>query len=283
MGVAQIASSSSVSRKPARAVRKKPAAARLAPAAELLVEVWRRARTVREIPAACRPRDLSEAYKLQSLVAAKLGLTRAGWKIGCTSDAARKIMKSDGPFAGRVFLSRCFVSGTTLDAAKYALRGLEGEFAFVLGRDLKPRKQPYTRAEVLEAIDDLYPAIEVVDSRYDDFRKVTLPELVADMGCNGALIVGAPVKNWRKLDLAKAKVAMRVGRKTVGKGSGAAVMNEDPVAALLWLANNPCAPEGLKAGEIVTTGTCTGLHIAAAGDKIVAGFDGMGEVALNFV
>ncbi|MBL0931324.1 MAG: fumarylacetoacetate hydrolase family protein [Alphaproteobacteria bacterium] len=262
---------------------KRKAGGRLAPAVGYLSEVWRMGQTLPALPASCRPRDLAEAYRLQSLVAAALGLTRAGWKIGCTSEPARKIMKSDGPFAGRAFLSRCFVSGTSFAAAQYRLRGVEGEFAFVLGKNLKPRKKPYSRAEVLAAIEDLHPAIEVVDSRYTDFRKVTLPELVADMGCNGALVVGLPVKGWRKLDLAKTKVAMRAGRKIVGKGTGAAVMDEDPIAALVWLANNPCTPEGLLAGEIVTTGTCTGLHIAAAGDKIVAGFDGMGEVALNFV
>jgi len=262
---------------------KRKAGGRLAPAVDFLSEVWRMGQTLPHLPASCRPRDLDEAYKLQSLVAAELGLTRAGWKIGCTSAPARQIMKADGPFAGRVFLARCFLSGTSFAAEQYRLRGIEGEFAFVLGKNLKPRKKPYTRAEVLAAIDDLHPAIEVVDSRYTDFRKVSLPELVADMGCNGALVVGAPVKNWRKLDLAKAKVSMRVGRKIVGKGKGAAVMDEDPVAALVWLANNPQTPEGLLAGEIVSTGTCTGLHIAAPGDKVVASFEGIGAVELSFV
>ncbi|MCM0020955.1 MAG: hypothetical protein NBV67_13235, partial [Tagaea sp.] len=133
------------------AAKKKPGG-RLAPAAATLAECWQMGQTVAALPESCRPRSLAEAYKVQALLEKELGFERAGWKIGCTSAAARAIMKSAGPFAGRVFLARCHASGVALAAGQHRMRGLEAEFAFVLGKNLKPRKKPYTRAEMLAAI-----------------------------------------------------------------------------------------------------------------------------------
>lgn len=266
---------------PGKKLGRKPGG-RLAPAVDLLAEVWRMGQTLPALPESCRPKNLTEAYKVQALLEAELGFERAGWKIGCTSAVARAILKADGPFAGRVFLARCHASGAAIASEQHRMRGLEAEFAFVLGKDIKPRKKPYSRAEMLAAVDDLHPAIEIVDSRYTDWLKVTLPELVADMGSNGALIVGPPAKNWRRKDLAKVAVTMAAGGKVVGKGKGADVMGH-PLDALAWLANHPPSPEGLKAGEVVTTGTAAGFHRAGPKDKAVARFAGIGKVELSFV
>lgn len=263
------------------AAKKKPGG-RLAPAVELLADVWRMGQTLPGLPESCRPKNLAEAYKVQALLEAELGFERAGWKIGCTSATARAILKSDGPFAGRVFLARCHASGVAIAAEQHRMRGLEAEFAFALGKDLKPRKRPYTRAEILAAVEYLHPAIEIVDSRYTDMMKVSLPELVADMGANGALIVGEPAKNWRRKDLAKVAVTMEANGKVVGKGTGADVLG-NPLDALAWLANNPPVPEGLKAGEVVTTGTATGLYRAGPDDDALATFEGIGKVEVSFV
>jgi 2-keto-4-pentenoate hydratase len=154
--------------------------------------------------------------------------------------------------------------------------------AFVLAKDLKPRKKPYTRAEVAAAVGDLHPAIEIIDSRYTDWLKVTLPELVADLGANGALIVGPAAKGWRRRDLAALGVTMRAGGKVVGKGKGGDALGH-PLEALRWLANNPATKAGLAAGEIVTTGTCTGFYRAQAGDKVSCDFGPLGKVSLAFV
>ena len=254
----------------------------VAKAVAYLVDAFSIGNPLPELPEACRPRTLAEAYAVQAALVETLGIQTAGWKIGCTSEAARKILKSDGPFAGRVFLPRCFVSGSRIPGGAYPMRALEGEFAFFLGKNLKPRKKPYSRAEVLAAVEDLHLAIEIIDSRYVDWLKVTLPEIVADLGANGALVVGPPVKGWRRRDLGAVTVTMRAGGKVVGKGKGADALGH-PLEALRWLANNPATKEGLSAGEIVTTGTCTGLHRAGAGDKVSCDFGPLGKVAFAFV
>jgi 2-keto-4-pentenoate hydratase len=251
-------------------------------AVDLLVEAYTMGMKLEALPESLRPTTIAAAHALQRAFVAALHIEPAGWKIGCTSAAARAILKAKGPFAGRVLLPRCFASGATLPGSGYAMRGLEGEFAFVLAKDLKPRKRPYTRAEVLAAIGDLHPAVEIVDSRYADWGKVTLPEIVADMGANGALVVGPPAKGWRRLDLAKVGVTMRAGGKVVGRGKGGDALG-DPVEALRWLANNPASKDGLRAGEIVSTGTCTGLHRAGASDRVACDFGPLGKVAFAFV
>jgi 2-keto-4-pentenoate hydratase len=251
-------------------------------AVDLLVEAYTTGMTLAGLPAAGRPKTPRAGAALQARFVSALGLETAGWKIGCTSAAARTLLKAKGPFAGRVFRMRCFASGATLRGAGYRTRGIEGEFAFVLGKDLKPRKRPYTRAEVAAAVADLLPAIEIVDSRFTDIKAVSLPELVADLGINGALVVGAPVKGWRRRDLAAVPVTMRAGGRIVGKGRGADALGH-PLDALCWLANNPPSAGGLRAGEIVSTGTCTGLYRAAAADKVSCDFGPLGKVAFAFV
>jgi 2-keto-4-pentenoate hydratase len=256
---------------------------RAAQAADALGEAFAIGTTLSELPASCRPRTLKEAYAVQAAFVASVAIETAGWKIGCTSDAARAIiLKAKGPFAGRVFLPRCFASGTVIPNSSYPMRGIEGEFAFVLAKNLKPRTRPYTRAEISAAVADLHLAIEIIDSRYTDWLKVSLPELVADLGANGALIVGPPVSNWRQHDLVAVTVTMRSGGRIVGKGRGGDALGH-PLDALRWLANNPATKDGLCAGEIVSTGTCTGLHQAAPGDKVSCHFGPLGKVTFAFV
>lgn len=254
----------------------------LARAVEIMADAWQVGTALIELPEECRPKTAAEGMQLQDALAEALGFELGGWKIGCTSEYAQKLLKTDGPFAGRVFAARCNLSGATLSGLVYKLRGLEGEFAFVLGKDLKPRKRPYTRAEVRDAVMELRPAIEIVDSRFTDWLAVNTPSLIADMGCNAALILGAPVKGWKKIDLTKATAKMKVDGKVVGSGKGADALG-DPLLALTWLANLLRERGGLKAGQIVSTGTCTGFHKAAEKCKVVADFGKLGKVSLTFV
>lgn len=249
-------------------------------AATYLADAWQIGTVLQDLPEEVRPKTAADGYQIQAALAKALEVEIGGWKIGCTSEYAQKLLKTNGPFAGRVLAPRLFASGSVLPGLAYQLRGLEGEFAFVLGRDLKPRKRPYTRAEVKAAVAELRPAIEVVDSRFADWMSVGTPCLIADMGCNAALIVGKPVKRWRSLDLTKAKARMKVDGKTVGQGVGGDALG-DPLLALTWLANFLRTGDGLKAGQVVSTGTCTGFHQAEPKAEVTAEFGKLGKVKLK--
>ncbi len=247
----------------------------------MLAEAWRTGTTLDALPRESRPRSAAEAYRIQDVFARAVGEPIAGWKVGCTSAAVRKILKTRTPFYGRVFASRLFASGVTLGGASYKLRGLEGEFAFKLKRDLPPRRRVYGGAEVLGAIGSLHPAIEVIDPRFGDWLAVRIPSVIADQGANGALVLGASVRGWRRIDLRTRPVSMAINGNIVGEGTGADCMG-DPVAALVWLANKLRRRDGLKAGQVVSTGTCCGFHRAAAGDRGLADFGRLGRVEMRF-
>ena len=250
-------------------------------AAALLAKAWRTGARLDALPKNLRPRSAAAAYRIQDAFARALGEPALGWKIGCTSAAARRILKTRAPMYGRVLASRLFASGVELGGTHYKLRGVEGEFAFKLKRDLPPRRRPYARPEVLAAIGGLHPAIEVIEPRYADWLAVGIHSVIADLGGNGTIVLGTAVPAWRRIDLREASVRMTLNGKIVGEGTGADCMG-DPVAALVWLANALRNRGGLRAGEIVSTGTCCGFHRAAAGDRCIADFGRLGRVLVRF-
>ena len=253
-----------------------------ADAVQLLAEAWQVGTLLPALPERCRPRNAAEAYRIQDLLTEELGIPVGGWKIGCTGAVARKILKSRGPFAGRIFAPRIFESGMGLPGSAYPMRGLEGEFAFRMKKALPPRKRAYSQREVTEAVGSLHPAIEIVDSRYVDWLKAGLPSLIADQGCNGALILGPAVPRWRQLKLETAAVKMVVNGKTVGQGMGGDCLGH-PLKALTWLANLLRLRGGLAAGMVVSTGTCSGFHRAGEEDTVRADFGRIGAVDLRFL
>ena len=113
----------------------------------------------------------------------------------------------------------------------------EAEFAFKMKRDLPPRPDPYSQGEVMAAVDTLHLAIEVPDSRYDDFVTIGAPSLVADDSCAAYFVLGPEAPNWRSIDLPSHKVMARKNGTDVAEGSGANVLG-DPRAALAWIAND---------------------------------------------
>lgn len=251
-------------------------------AARILIEAWQDGSQIGPLPAACRPSTLTEAYRIQDVITKTLGAEVGGWKVGATGMGARKLLKARGPFAGRIFAGRIFASGVSIPSGAYPLRGIEGEIAFKLAKDLPGRATPYRLADVKKAIGSVHPAIEIVGPRWTDWLGVGLPSLVADHGANAALVLGKPFANGTELDLDAMAVEMRVDGEVVGKGTGADVLG-GPHASLLWLANALRRRGGLKAGQIVSTGTCTGLFKAAAKTKVAASYGGKVRVEFNFV
>ncbi len=243
-------------------------------AANVLVEAWRTRTRVPGLPDGCRPVTVEEAYAIQAAVARAMGGV-AGWKTGASSPTAEP---SRAPLlAGLVSLGP-----VTFAAGAFHLLGIEAEIAFRVGRDLLPRLVPYSRAEVLAALDTLHPAIEVVDSRFRDREAVDELSRVADNQSNGHLVYGAPVADWRPVDLTRQPVRLTVDGAVVAEAIGGNT-GGDPLRGVEWLANHLAARGGgLRAGEIVTTGSCTGLLFVKPGAVVVAEFPGLRSVGLAF-
>ncbi len=250
-------------------------------AAELLLKLRGDHRKIDQLPEEMRPADPEEGFQVQSALADLWGLDVAGWKIGCTTVEAMTLLGTDAPFPGRVFAPYLLESPATVSHSAFHLVGSEGEFAFGLGKDLPARAAPYERAEVEDAVDALYPAIEIVNYYWNDWGVAGVHSIIADNGAGGGLVLGQKVKNWRDLDLAAFEVFMTIDGKEVGRGTGSMVLGE-PMNAMTWLANYlPDHGIGLRAGQVITTGTMTSMNPIPAGSVGIADFGPLGRVQLT--
>jgi 2-keto-4-pentenoate hydratase len=188
----------------------------------------------------------------------------------------------DGPFFGRLLGPLVKVSPATVDSGGFFMRVVEAEFAFRIGRDLEPLAAPRSREEVADAVDAVLPAIEIVDSRYDEWTAMGAVSLIADNACNGGWVQGPLLADWREIDLAAQAVQVFVNGKLTREGSGAAVLGH-PLNALHWLVNK-LNSRGItvRAGQFMTTGVVSEVYMAEPGDHIVAEFGPVGKVEVQF-
>ena len=160
---------------------------------------------------------------------------------------------------------------------------IEAEFVFRLGEDLPACGRNYTPDDVVAATAALHLGLEVPDSRFEDFTVVGAPQLIADNACTEFFVLGnAAPDSWRDLDLAVHPAHLIINGKKVADGVGANVLG-DPRLALAWLANDRISQGGaLRAGEIVTTGTCIVPAAITPGDDVRADFGTLGSIGVQF-
>ena len=229
------------------------------------------------------PKTLAQAYAIQHAIAVLCGEPVRGFKVGSTSLAAQRMLGTDEPGSGVLLAPFVHESPASIAIAPVHAPQVEGEFAFKLGRDLPPRATPYALDEVTGAVAAVAGAIEVVGSRFAGGLAGKGRLLVtADCGANIALVGGPWRPDWRALDLKSHRVAMTINGAARGTGTGERALG-DPLNVLVWLANRQSAGgRGLRAGEIVSTGTCTGLDPVAPGDRVRADFGALGSVEISF-
>lgn len=239
-----------------------------------------------EPPSDFQPDSLDEAYAVQDFVVAGLladhGGQAVGWKIGCTNVTAQRLLGLGGPFYGRLLSPFVHASPAELDAGRFHLRCVEAEFAVEIGRDFPAGGAPFDRDDVADRICSVLPAIEIVDTRFADWRRVGATWLIADNGSTGHWVRGPGVTNWRGFDLASHRVALRVNGRVEREGTGVNVMGH-PFEAVRFLANS-LARRGraLRAGDVVSTGTTIEVYYAQVGDRVEADFGDLGTCSVSF-
>ena len=251
-------------------------------AADRLWKHWQAGSRLDTLPEAERPATREAGYSIQALLEARSAAPLVGWKIAATSAAGQAHINVDGPLAGRLLAERVHESGSTLPLGGNAMRVAEPEFAFRMGRDLAPRDTPYSREEARDAVEALHPAIELPDSRYEDFTKVGAAQLIADNACAHEFVLGpATTADWRGLDLVAHSVRGRASGLPEREGRGANVLG-DPLVALTWLVNELSGVGvTLSAGQVVTTGTCLEPLPIGPGSVVDADFGVLGGVSVT--
>jgi 2-keto-4-pentenoate hydratase len=254
----------------------------IAAAARTLQGHWRAGTKLGRLDPSQRPLDRIEGYAIQAEIERLSTARLFGWKIAATSEAGQQHINVAGPMAGRILAETVIADGGTASMAGNEMRVAEPEFAFRMRADLPPRPSRYSVNEVLDAVDTLHPAIEIPDSRFADFVDAGEAQIIADNACAHLFVLGAATTaNWRALDLVEERPLIALcGKQYVGHGRN---VLGDPRIALAWLANELRQLDlTLRAGEVVTTGTCHPPLPIQSGDVFAVNFGAIGKVSVGF-
>jgi 2-keto-4-pentenoate hydratase len=236
------------------------------------------------VEAAQRPATAAAGYEVQAAMIRLAGLTQVGWKIGATTAATQALLALEEPIVGPLFAPHCHPDGAEVQLVAAHRPGLESEFLVGMAADLPPRARPYEASEVTAAVDFVAPAFEIIGCRFEGGLAGNGLLAIADGGGNAAIVQGEPVRDWRRFDLGRHPVRLRLNGADTASGSSSDLVFGDPIGAVAWLANHPAlAGRGLKRGEIVMTGTCTGLTFIKPGDEAMADYGAFGQVRATFV
>jgi 2-keto-4-pentenoate hydratase len=221
------------------------------------------------------PPDRPTAFAVQDATLAALGPI-GGWKVGAKGPDLE-------PSCAPLPASGLLATGARLVGLPWRLRGIEVEVALRLGKDLVPASAAMDVAQLRDAVDAVLPVIEVVETRLAGWRDSQPLAQLADLQSHGALIVGlASELPAAEVDLRTVQAYLAFDGQAVASTRGA-----NPAAdiwrLLGWLAWH-CVQRGqpLRAGQIVTTGSCTGMLFAPEGALVQAQLAGIGLVELQF-
>lgn len=212
---------------------------------------------------------------MQDTMAATYG-DIGGWKIGAGSPTDTPVF---APMPGAWMVP----SGSTLSGERFRLRGVEGEIAFQMGADLRPRDRAYTREEVIAAIGQCAPVIELLEAGLED--PLTAPRYVAsaDMQMHGGFVIGASVENWQAIDWSKESVQILVDGHVEVDRTASNTAGTDLLRLVLYLANEGSQrTNGLRKGQWITTGSWTGNTWLKPGQSAETRFKHAGSATVRF-
>lgn len=221
--------------------------------------------------------SVEDGYQIQEelvLIKLEAGYEIVGPKMGLTSQAKMKQMNVNEPIYGYVF-NYMVATGQEISMLDFIHPKVEAEIAFVLGKDIEG--PGVTGAQVLAATEYVLPALEIIDSRYENFQ-FTLPDVIADNASSSKVVFGTKLGRPNDFELDLVGVTLSINGKIKDLGAGAAVVGH-PAHSVAMLANM-LARKGLKlkAGQTILTGGITGAVMLHVGDAVSAKFDGLGTV-----
>jgi len=246
-------------------------------AAGLLLEARCTAAPLTDLPEALQPVSLDEAAFVQDAIARALEPNGVrAWKIGAPAPDAT-------PLFGPMISAWIADDASVLTEPRYRLRGLEAEISFLIGNDLPLRETPYTREEIVAAIESCHPAIEELEAGVTDPLKVARFTMIGDLQMHGGFVHGPAIENWQQIDLAKESVSLAVDGAVRVERTASNPAGTDLLRLVLYLANEGASRTGgLKRGDWITTGSWTGATFGSAGSQVNVRFSTAGSVSLRF-
>jgi 2-keto-4-pentenoate hydratase len=228
------------------------------------------------------PRTISDAYDIQQQYVALLRGEHGdtiGYKVGLTSEAMQKFCGIGHPIAGVVLEKRLHRSGATVRRSEFGRLGLEFEIAVRIKSDVPAAQKPYTAGMIEPHIGGVCAAIEVVDDRSADYSKLDVLALVADNSWNAGIVLSDFVPKWP--DLEDVLGTATRNNVAIGEGHGRDILGH-PFNSVAWLATHLASRgEGLKAGQVVMTGSVMKTIFPVEDAGYGFSLDGIGKVSVN--
>ncbi|WP_229053489.1 2-keto-4-pentenoate hydratase [Aeromicrobium sp. Leaf350] len=225
--------------------------------------------------------DVDSAYVVQAELTRRrveAGGVVVGRKIGLTSPAVQKQLGVDQPDFGVLFADMHVADGGTVPTATLLQPKVEAEVAFLLGADLDG---PLDLASVRAAVTHAVPALEIVDSRVDDWD-ITIVDTVADNGSSAAFVLGETAVPIAEVEPREVQMQLTVDGDVASSGDGAACLG-DPLEALLWLARAAQdLGDPLREGQIILSGALGPMVPVTPGSTVRAVITGLGDVSVAF-
>jgi 2-oxo-hept-3-ene-1,7-dioate hydratase len=226
--------------------------------------------------------SMEDAYAISTEVADRkiaAGAKLIGFKVGLTSKAMQRSSQIDEPDYGHLLDTMLIADGARVPHENFCLPRVEVELAFVLEKPLRGPGVGLT--DVLRATEYVVPAIEIVDARLQDPRKIF--DTVADNGAAAGIVIGGRPVGPRDLDLRWVGGIMYRNAEIEETGVAAGVLGH-PALGVAWLANK-LGQHGvtLNAGHLVLAGSFTRVVFARKGDTLHADFGPLGGLAVQFV
>ena len=226
--------------------------------------------------------NVDHAYQIQAIntqQALRQGRRLVGKKIGLTSFVVQQQLGVDSPDFGMLFDDMAYADGELIPFQKLIQPKVEAEIALVLKADLNQTVQRIE--EMMAAIDYVVAAIEVVDSRIENWN-ISLLDTVADNASSAAFVLGTNKVAATEFDWVNCQMHMQTEGKIVSQGQGKACLDH-PLNAAIWLANEMLRRgRPLQAGDIVLTGALGPMVKVEAGQSYTAEVEGLGTVTARF-
>ena len=254
----------------------------IANAARRIRNAWETGKTIRPIRNSLPADDIDAAYEVQKTNTdfwIGEGRRVIGRKIGLTAKAVQAQLGVDQPDYGIIYADMAVVDGDEIDFASISQPRAEAEVAIVLGDGLD--REQITILDVIDAVDYLLPAIEVVGSRIAKWD-IGIVDTIADNASSGMIVLGTRPVALDDTDLRLCGMVMENRGAQVSVGAGAACLG-NPLNAAVWLARK-MAGVGmpLAAGDVVMTGALGPMAPVSAGDVVEARISGLGSVRAAF-
>lgn len=223
---------------------------------------------------------LEEAYLVERVATSAFGDPEIGHAVAASSDVTGRLLRCEDPIVGPIFARDRLSSGDTL-TVRPSMLGIGAQIAFVFGASYVPEMAK--RSNISDAIASCRVSLQVLERRVPHSTPLNERTASADFGLASAYVQGPTVSDWRKTLSSDISVNLEIDGNVNGRGHLGDLMGH-PLDVVAWLVRR-LAVRGryIEAGDVVSTGSCTGLVQLTPGRTIVGNFGNLGSLTLHVI